>query len=278
MSRSERGFSIVELLVALGIVGVTLAGVVPFFALQARKMKSASYRLEAQQGMRASLDAMSRDIRLAGACLPTKGQFVALAGVDAAAGDQITVRSGIISSGTSCIKTTTTADVAQGASALPVNSTAGFTNGMLVFLSHPQGGGEIHKATSVSGNSITLDSGVSQTYPGPPPGGPSGVYALDERVYALDKSNPANPVLTLTVNRTAPQAFAAGVSDLQIRYTLNQNCPPCDTVNVPPDTATWWLVNDVVLTATVQTVGSVRPEDSVTIVETTRAKPRNLLP
>jgi hypothetical protein len=99
----------------------------------------------------------------------------------------------------------------------------------------------------------------------------------DERTYALGKSNPAVPVLTLTVNRD-PQAFAAGVSDLQVRYVLNQGCPACTTVDLPTGAAQWQLVNAVVLTATVQTVGGVRPEDAATLVASSTAKPRNLLP
>jgi hypothetical protein len=38
------------------------------------------------------------------------------------------------------------------------------------------------------------------------------------------------------------------------------------------------MVNSVDLTATVKTVGAVRPEDEATMVATSTAKPRNLLP
>jgi prepilin-type N-terminal cleavage/methylation domain-containing protein len=273
-SRSERaaGFSLVELLVTIGVVGVAMASVVQFFALQARQQRGHAYRLEAQQAMRASLDAMSRDIRLAGACLPANGQFIALDGVDDPAGDQITVRAGMVRTNTSCIIATTTADAAPGDTALAVDSTDGFALGQLLYVRHANGGGEIHTVASV-GATIGLGGGLSQAYPAG-----SGVRALDERIYQLDKSDPASPLLTLTINRGAPQAFAVGVADLQFRYTLDQNCLPCDVVDLPASTAAWRLVNDVEISATVKTVGWVRSEDDMTLAESTRAKPRNLLP
>jgi hypothetical protein len=68
------------------------------------------------------------------------------------------------------------------------------------------------------------------------------------------------------------------MTDLQLQYVLQRNCPPCDVVDLPPDDATWRLVNQVLVTPTAETVGAVRPEDQVTLAQTSRAKPRNLLP
>ena len=92
-----------ELLVTLGISGVTLASAVHFLAIHAREFRQHALRLELQQAMRASLDAVSRDLRLAGACLPTDGQFIALAGVDGPGGDSVTVRTGVVRDDMSCI-------------------------------------------------------------------------------------------------------------------------------------------------------------------------------
>src|SRR4029077_21024176 len=103
-------------------------------------------------------------------------------------------------------------------------------------------------------------SGLAQPYPVG-----SGVYAVDERIYAIDV-NQDPPLLMLTVNRGAPQAFAAGVRDLQVDYVLNRNCPTCDQVDLPANTAEWWLVNAVEVTATVDTVGATQPEDEATMV------------
>jgi type II secretory pathway pseudopilin PulG len=263
---------LLELLVTVGVVGVSMMAATQFFALQARQQRGHSFRLEAQQAMRASLDAMSRDIRLAGACLPTDGQFLALDGADDPNGDRITIRAGLVRQNTSCIIASLTTAALQGDATLVVDSASGFTAGQLVYVRHPNGGGEIHNAAAVNAT-IGLDGGLTQAYPVG-----SGVYALDERIYQLDKSDAQNPLLTLTINRDAPQAFAIGVDDLQFRYTLDQNCPPCDVTDLPNSTAIWRLVNDVIITARVKTTGWKRSEDNVTMLETTRAKPRNLLP
>jgi Tfp pilus assembly protein PilW len=263
----------VELLVAIGVSGVAFVSMLTFYAGQMKNMRQHLYRVETQQALRGSLDAVTRDIRLAGACLPVNGQFVALQGVDSANGDSITVRTGMVRNNLSCIQSTVTADVNAGVTALPVQSASGFTAGVLAYVRHPNGSGELSPVTAVAGNTVTIQNGLSQAYPVP-----SGVFAVDERIYALDKTNPAIPKLTLTIDRGAAEAFAAGISNLQFSYILDQNCPACTVSNLPPDTATWRLVNEVRVTVTAQTVGGVLPSDAVTLVASSNAKPRNLLP
>jgi hypothetical protein len=258
--------------VTIGVSGVTLASVVTFYAGHARQMRQHSFRLESQQALRSSLDAITRDLRLAGACLPLTGQFISLAGANIAGGDSVTIRTGLVRNNMSCIIASTAADAAVGATSVDVDNANGFTQEMLVYLRAPNGAGELSEITAVAGNTISFADAAQQAYPIG-----SGVYAIDERTYTLDKSNPDVPVLTLQINRDAPQAFAAGVSDLQVRYVLNENCPTCTTLDLPTG-SDWQLVNSVAVTATVQTVGGVRPEDEATIVASSTAKPRNLLP
>jgi hypothetical protein len=160
----------------------------------------------------------------------------------------------------------------QGGHTYTVGSANGFAPDMLVYVRHPGGMGQFSFVESAAGTSIRLVDGADVDYPVG-----SGLYAVDERAYRIDTSGAA-PRLMLTVNRGTPQAFAAGMRDLQVRYELAQNCPPCDVVDLPADDAAWRLVNQVLVTSTVETVGAVRPEDQVSVTETTRAKPRNLLP
>lgn len=260
-------------MVALFVSSVTLGSAMSFFATHARTLKSAGYRLEAQQAMRGSLDAITRDLRLAGACLPLNGQFVALTGVNAPGGDSITIRTGLTRDDLSCIWGSITAPANAGDTTVQVSDTTGFTVDMLAYVANTGNvSGEFVTVTGVGANTVTFAPGLGQAYPG------GSVYAVDERVYALDGAIPALPLLTLTVNRGIAQAFAAGMRDLQIEYILDQNCPPCDRVQLPVGTAQWRLVNEVDLTVTVETVGGVRVEDEATIVATSTAKPRNLLP
>ena len=256
-----------------GISGVVLAGAVKFFGTQLHQQRQQGFRIEAQQAARSSLDAVTRDLRLAGACLPSDGQFIALGGANIPGGDSITIRTGLVRTNMSCIITTLTAGVAAGTSALPVQSGSGFVTGMLGYIKHPNGSGEIVPVANANATTVTFTAPMSQDYPVG-----TGVYAIDERTYAVDKSNPSLPVLTLTVNRALPEAFAAGVADFQIDYVLDRHCPTCDRVPLPANTAEWRLVNEVALSATVQTVGGVQPQDQAMLVVSSMAKPRNLLP
>jgi type II secretory pathway pseudopilin PulG len=262
----------IELLVAMAVAGVTLGAAVQFYATHARTARAHAFRIEAQQALRASLDAITRDLRLAGACLPVDGEFVALDGVDGPGGDSLTIRSGVVGDDMSCIRTALSAPADAGANTVQVDATDGFAAGMLAYVRHLNGSGEILPLTGVGANALTFGAGLSQDYL------LGAVYALDERTYDLDLGDPDLPVLTLTINRGAPSGFAAGVRDLQVSYVLAQGCPPCARVDLPADTAEWWLVNAVELTAMVGTVGGVRPEDEAVVVATAAAKPRNLLP
>lgn len=274
-SRPERtrGFSLIELLVAMVMSGVALGSVVQFYAVHMREMREHLFRVETEQALRGSLDAVTRDVRLAGACLPAGGQFISLAGTNSVNGDSVTVRTGLVRTNMSCIQTTLTSAAANGAVTLQLESSNGFVMNMLGYVRHPNGSGQLALIQSVAGNTITLQTGLTQDYPAN-----SGFYAVDERIYAIDRSNPDVPMLTLAVNRGGAQNFAAGINDLQIAYVLDRNCPSCDEVALPADTATWSLVNRVQLTVEAQSVGAVTAGDLVTLVASSDAKPRNLLP
>jgi Tfp pilus assembly protein PilW len=263
---------VVEVLMGAMLASISLVAVAQFFSMQAHQELGHSYRVEMQQALRTSLDSMTRDLRLAGACLPGNGDFVALDGTDGPGADSVTVRSGVVRSDLSCIVTALTALTNTNGTTLTVTSASGFTPNMLVYLRHPGGAGQFTFVASGAGTTVTIADPATIDYPVG-----SGLFAVDERTYAID-ATPPNPHLMLTVNRAAPEAFAVGMTDLQLKYVLQRNCPPCDVVDLPPDDATWALVNEVQVTATARTVDAKRPEDQVTLSETSEAKPRNLLP
>lgn len=275
-SRAEAGFSFIELLVTMGITGVVLTSLVQFFSFHARTMRQHSYRVETQQALRGALDAMVRDVRLAGACLPTNGAYVALAGTDSPAGDSITVRTGVVRPDLTCVFGTTNAQRPAGATSFTVDNAADFEEGKLVYIRDPNGGGELREVSSVNtgSNTIGVSPGVGQIYPAG-----STLYAVDQRIYAL-RSDLDPPILTLQIDQEDPQAFAAGIEDLDFDYVLSSNCPDCDIVDLSPQltAAQWWTVNEVLITATAQSVGGVVENDENELTQFARAKPRNLLP
>jgi len=271
---TERGFGLIELLISASLASISLLAVAQFFSMQAKQQKGQSYRVEMQQALRSSLDTITRDLRLAGACLPSTGDFVA---IDATNGtganpDTITIRSGIVRADLSCIVTSLSALTQAGQTTLTVTSAAGFVVGQLVLLRHPGGFGQVTFVTSAAGTNVVVADAATQDYPVG-----SGLFAVDERVYQIDTTVTPNRLM-LTVNRAVPEAFAAGITDLQFQYILQQNCPTCDVVDLPPDDPTWRLVNEVLVTARAATVGATRTQDQVSMTETSRGKPRNLLP
>ncbi len=271
------GISLLELLMTVALTGIAMSSAVQLFSLQARKLQGNSFRTEAQQALRSTLDAIGRDLRLAGACLPVTGAYVALTGTDQTGppGDSITIRTGVVRSNLSCIVAALTATMTTGTNTAQLDNPAGFIVNDLIYLRHPSGSGQYLFLTALSGTTATLSGSATVDYP---PG--SGFYNIDERSYAVDTSIPGTPRLMLTVNRGTPEAFAAGINDLELQYVLNRNCPPCDVVTAPAvtDTATWRLVNQLQVSATVQTVGTTRPEDVASLTQLTSVKPRNLLP
>ena len=85
----ERGFSLLELLVGLGMVGIGLGATVAFASTSVKLLRQNHLRVEVKQAIRASSDSIVRDMRLAAACLPQNGAFVALAGTNSALADSV---------------------------------------------------------------------------------------------------------------------------------------------------------------------------------------------
>jgi type II secretory pathway pseudopilin PulG len=287
-SNAESGFSLVELLVGTTLMLLVLGTTGVFFAAARNFISDQILHIETQQGLRAAMDSMVRDLRLAGACLPTSGDFVTLDPV-ASTNNQIVVRTGQVRPDETCIQTVLTSDLAAGASQLSVQSASGFMPGMRVYIRQSNGAtGEVINITSVDTTNNVLGKAANLTCPDtvggcPTPAYPagSGVYAVDEREYAVDASNPALPVLTLTANGAAPVPFAFGIEGLQLQYELARNCDSqsgCDVVNVPATEGDFALVNQIYVTLTARSRTPSLNGQYYRVTRTVSAKPRNLLP
>jgi prepilin-type N-terminal cleavage/methylation domain-containing protein len=277
MSLGERGFSLVEMVVASAIVSTVLAAVGTLFVVSRGLMQDQILLVETQQGLRSTLESMARDLRLSGACLPITGDFVVLDGTDSASTDSITTRTGLVRPNLSCVSTTLTAAMSKTASTLTVGSTEGFSPGVRAVIRHAgNGSGESFTiATVTPPNTLTKSGGWTQDYPKD-----SGVYAADERTYSVDTTtNPSLPVLTVAANGNPPSAFAFGIENLTIKYLLNRNCPPCDIIDAPaPDDDQWRMVNEILITATARSRTPTRNGHYIRLTGRISAKPRNLLP
>ena len=60
---NRKGFSLIEMMVALGILSIIIIGLVTFFSGGTRAWVTGQYQLEAQRNARLSMDRMVREIR-----------------------------------------------------------------------------------------------------------------------------------------------------------------------------------------------------------------------
>jgi hypothetical protein len=264
----------VELLVATTVMLAVLGTTGVFLATSRTRIQDQILRVETLQGLRSAMDTMVRDLRLGGACLPLTGDFITLDSVNSTT-DQIFTRTGLVRPNQSCVRTALSADITASDPQLPVEAASGFQANMRAYIRHPNGTGEVFSITGVntSTNVLTKSGALSQAYPAT-----SGVYALDERMYIVDTSNPALPVLTLGVNGAAPVPFAFGIENLTLRYQLARNCPACDVVDLPASDTEFALVNQIFITLTARSLKVGSDGQYYRVSRTVAAKPRNLLP
>lgn len=274
----QRGASLMELLVAVAVTVTAVAVTTTLLSATRRTATSQELAVEATNNARAAIDVLVRDIRLAGACLPITGDFIALDGGDGGDEDEIWIRSGLVRPDLSCVRTATTADVSRSATALPVEVTDGFVAGIRAYIRAPAGFGEYFTVTSVDQANKRL--GKSGAFDNSYPAG-SGVYAIDERRYYLNHWAAPwgdTPELMMQVLPADPQPFAVGIERMDFQYQLRRNCPPCDVVALPSSEDEWRLVEQVILTVRARS-DKERPEGGFhTRTMTVNIKPRNLLP
>ncbi len=274
-SNASGGFTLLELLLALGVVGLVLTAVTGLFVASRRYIEQQVVRIETDHAVRVVLDSLARDLRLGGACLPLNGDYLPLNGANVGTTDRILTRTGLVQPNLTCVRSATNADLIAGANSIPVERVAGFLADMGAYIRHPNGTGETFILAQVEAGTNTLhaDRGLSQDYPAT-----SGVYAIDARQYAVDTSNAGRPILTIARNGLTPVPFAMGVEAFNVQYDLARNCPPCDRVDLPENDAEWALVNQLIVTVTARARKANADGTYYRRTDTVAAKPRNLLP
>ncbi|HUJ71480.1 MAG TPA: prepilin-type N-terminal cleavage/methylation domain-containing protein [Verrucomicrobiae bacterium] len=280
-SRAERGFSLIEMMVATAIMSLALALAGNFFVASRNGLLDELAREETLQGLRATLDTLERDLRLGGACLPTTGNdFPPLAGTNHGTLDGVTTRTALVRSDLTCIQSTVAATspatgTTAGATTIPVQSVNGFAVGQRAYVRGSTNSGEYFNIAGVNTatNQLQIAAGLQSAYLNG-----SGVWAVDERAYAIDSTTYAPvTVLTIAANGTAPVPFAYGIQTVNVQYELASDCPPCDVVDLP-STTQWPLVNQLYLTVTMQSLKPLSYGQYFTATDTIGVKPRNLLP
>ncbi len=227
-NRSAWGFTLPEVLVCFALGSLVAVAVGTGYVLVTRSWIEHQARLQTQQQMRAAVAALSREIRLAGACImlprgttpPTT--FRPLNGVNNGTTDTITVRSN-----PRCLSVALTATY-DGTTTLTVGSTTGFVAGMRAYiLRSDSSNGEVFTIQSVTATTIVTTAVLTNgPYVVPaPPGNPASVFGIDERTFSISSiCSGCGGISTLTLQTldvATPTPLVKGIDRLDIHYILN---------------------------------------------------------
>ncbi len=275
-SRSQAGYTALEILVALTLGSAVAVASVAGYVFSTRSWDAQTLRLQTQQNLRAAIDLLSREVRLAGTCLPDVGpaNIEPLVGVDGGLMDTITIRTNV-----RCAIATLANPAAAGATSITVDTVTNYVGGMQAYILRADTtAGEYVTVANVNQAASTLDltAPITQNYPGG-----SSVYGAESQTYTTNTTGPV-PVLTVASAQGAPLPVVVGVERLNIRYVLDRNCAPgpCDVVDLPANASEWSLVRTIRLDIGVRSARPVPGGDSdgfYRLGQTIEIKPRNFL-
>jgi type II secretory pathway pseudopilin PulG len=213
--RSQNGTSLLELLVALVITAVVTLAIFRTYIVQHKNYLIQEDVTEIQQSARASIEELTRQIRMAGFDLPAGMPAIEAANTDP---DTITIR---YNSG-GCDTQLRTA-MPRTSSELKVDVATDFTcyeDGDWVYIWEPDSGyGQWIEITHVQPEAFKLQHNtvlLLEEY-----GVGSQVLDVTQAKFYIDHTtDPDHPNLMVEFPGLAPQVYADNVSDLQFRYRM----------------------------------------------------------
>lgn len=252
---NEKGFTIIEMLVASLIMIAALATLMSFLQRDEKARELSNYVLESRQSARAALDFIVSEVRMAGS-----GVAIPVTTSDAY-GDSVKLYPVTPDSlnGTyemfTLVEKNTDAETILGsamatpASAINVADTAGFAQGDLVVVTNGAFA-DLFEVTAVDGGGNNLEHSITSEYnqsgghkPWPPGGYSMGsrVVKVDVITYYLDRSDSTCPAIMRHVWTEEPRVISEFVSAMNIMYELQDHT----VVAVPPDPT---LIRNVLIT------------------------------
>jgi type II secretory pathway pseudopilin PulG len=311
-NRGARGFTFAEILVGLSIASVVIFGVGTGSVWITRAWVEHRARAEAQQSLRAAVEAISREEHTLGACMGFQPSalpntpiiapnFVPLSGTSGPPAS-ITVTTNPYCAG----PTTSTTPNSSGDTQINVGDTLGFQAGTWGFIAAGTGSplppGEYFYIQSVTAGApgiLTLNAGLTGSYPAG-----SQVVGADVRTLTVSSTcTGCNGIPTLTVQTlpigSAPQPHVKGIDGLTVQYVLNRKYADAPTecnaqtggtnslcvVNLPTQSPSvagdWQLVRALLFTIDARSTIPVRASgtaDGYLHLSTTfEISPRNLI-
>ena len=236
----NRGTTLIELLVALAITGVVTMSVMKLYVTQHENYLLQDDITTVQQNARASIDELTRNIRMAGNELP--GGLPALI---AGNHDPDTITINFVAE--NC-ETYLASAMPQPSSELKCGSSVScFEDGQWIYIYEPDsGGGEWMEISHVQTAALHIQHNtmsLSKAY-----GADAAVLAVEQVKFFVDNTtNPEFPTLMVQRLGENPQIYAENVADLQFQYRLANNT----IVDVPASVSD---VREVIITVTAQGV------------------------
>ncbi|MEW6720812.1 MAG: PilW family protein [Thermodesulfobacteriota bacterium] len=257
----EAGFTLIEVMAALAILGIAMTAVFSTFISQQQSFTTQSRVAEMQQNLRLAVDCMTRDIRMAGYGMPMSTNT---------ASDNVALPAGVLPGGITAIRAIFPVDnnagpdqiyilyrydmdlerydtvnnlllpppelqsMAADRSFVTVDNSFGFLAGGGEHALVTDGAtADLFQSTSVVGATVNFAGGGyngahhTKVYvAGATPGFPPSVVSKARFVrYFIDNSDPARPTLMLDrmIPGQAPQPVADDIEDMQFTYGLDTN-------------------------------------------------------
>jgi prepilin-type N-terminal cleavage/methylation domain-containing protein len=232
------GFTLIELMIALTVLGVVLVAVFSTFFRSQKVGQIMSTSVNLRQGIRGANQLLERELRMAGSGwrrlavdrYRSGGGTDSLFAINFGPGGSAQCDSVNILGGWTAA-TTLRAGMATPSSGLPVNSTTGFAVGDMVVVTDGNSSAHMFQVTAVQASPAFLTDASSSTY-NPPTGvtlanWPSGgyvtgtqVYRASQVTYKMDSTTFRKPALTRREFGGTPQLVAYEVSKFQVLYRM----------------------------------------------------------
>lgn len=220
--KSQRGTSFLEVMIALLILGVVTTAIFKLYITQHKNYLTQDDITNIQQNVRASIDEMSRHIRMAGYDLPLGLPCIGAANTDP---DTITIT--YLSNG--CDTYLASAMPQPSAELKCATDVSCFYDGQWIFIYDPDSAvGEWFMISHVQEASLHLQHNtmtLSRVY-----GANALILAMTQIKFFVDNTtDPNHPNFMVQIIGQAPQVFAEDITDLQFQYSMKNGA----VVDVP---------------------------------------------
>jgi len=220
--KSIRGVTLVEVLLALLITGIISAAMFRVYINQHHAWMIQDRVIEMQQSARASIDELTRQLRMCGYALPVTLDAFTAYNTDP---DTIT----IYYKSTACEAPIVHA-MPQPSAELRCdgNDVSCFYDGQYAYIFDPTAEtGEFFTITQVQAASAHVQHNLGPLSKAYPAG--SQLLSIEVVKFYIDRSDTLHPKLMIQLGSSAPQIYAENIVDLQFTYTLKNGV----TVDVP---------------------------------------------